>query len=206
MKNKLLVLAAVIAVFFVVAAAGFGYGYTRENDDAFCASCHTEPESTYFDRSTAADAVDLASFHHGEETRCIDCHSGKGLTGRANAMLLGARDWIVFQSGSYDQPAQTTHPEDNDSCTKCHSFSFWGGEAGEGPSLDGQRGHDGHYHSGRLLITWRVRGGPENGCSSCHPAHVTMSTTSFSSSPQVEEGCRSCHDRLGEGGGEGERD
>ena len=205
MKKGLIIISSAIAAVVIAATAAFSIGYTRENDDAFCASCHTEPESTYYERSIASEAVDLAAFHHDEETRCIDCHSGKGLTGRARAMLLGARDWVAYQSGRYVQPAVTTHPEDRDSCTKCHSFSFLGGEAGEGPSLDGVRGHDGHYHSGRLLITWRIRGGPENACAACHPAHVTMSFASYSGSAVIEKGCKDCHNQLGEGGA-GERD
>jgi nitrate/TMAO reductase-like tetraheme cytochrome c subunit len=60
--------------------------------DQFCASCHTQPESIFFQRSTGALAVDLASFHTTQKTRCIDCHSGPGLFGRMQAELLGARN------------------------------------------------------------------------------------------------------------------
>lgn len=63
------------------AAASIGvYAYSAhlESNDAFCASCHTEPESTYYQQSLAPEKATLAAFHSAEGTRCIDCHSGKG--------------------------------------------------------------------------------------------------------------------------------
>jgi len=40
--------------------------------------------------------VDLASAHKADNTRCIDCHSGKGVTGRIRAELLGAHNALAF--------------------------------------------------------------------------------------------------------------
>jgi len=43
-----------------------------ENHNSFCASCHTEGEQTFFDRSLASDPIDLASIHNiKEQARCI---------------------------------------------------------------------------------------------------------------------------------------
>ncbi len=203
MKKSVVVLAAVLVVAAAVAIGGFAYGYQMENNDAFCASCHTEPESTYYERTKSDPNHDLAAWHSTEETRCIDCHSEKGLSGRAGAMLLGARDMIAFRTGNYVQPVKTTKPLNNSSCTKCHSFSFFGGEAGEGPSVDGVRGHDGHYHIGSLLTSWRLRGGPVNACASCHPAHVAASIGDYRNNAVINQGCDACHAALGEGGREG---
>src|SRR5574341_2130323 len=92
-----------------------------EENDAFCASCHTQPESTYFNRSQAAQAVDVASFHHGQSVRCIDCHSGSGLVGRMGGMLVGAGDLLAFVTHTAQQPAPLTVPIRDENCLKCHA-------------------------------------------------------------------------------------
>ena len=53
----------IIAGAFILAAAGFITVGQMENHDSFCASCHTQPESSYFSRRAVASAVDLASDH-----------------------------------------------------------------------------------------------------------------------------------------------
>ena len=45
------------------AAGGVALALNLENHDAFCASCHTEPESRYFQQSQDKSAPTLASFH-----------------------------------------------------------------------------------------------------------------------------------------------
>ena len=82
-------LIAIVALAIIVTVSGFSYAATQEEHDSFCASCHTEPETTYVARAATAPPVDLASFHATEETRCIDCHSGVGVPGRIQAELLG---------------------------------------------------------------------------------------------------------------------
>src|SRR5512143_4066510 len=90
-----------------------------ENHDDFCASCHSEPEKTYFQRE-AANAVDLASFHAGKDVHCIDCHSGPGLVpGRISALTLGAKDLLAWVSGHAQQPAVHTRPISDANCLKC---------------------------------------------------------------------------------------
>src|SRR5690242_3146670 len=54
--------------------------------DTFCASCHTVPETTYFQRASAiidnsnATVTDLATYHYhqanGQTFSCIQCHRG----------------------------------------------------------------------------------------------------------------------------------
>ncbi|MEJ2563466.1 MAG: hypothetical protein P8Z42_12365, partial [Anaerolineales bacterium] len=83
-------MAGILVLGFVLAASGFAFAASKESHDPFCASCHTQPESTFFERSLDVEAVDLASFHTQETTRCIDCHSGPGVLGRMQAEWLGA--------------------------------------------------------------------------------------------------------------------
>src|SRR3970282_2223607 len=67
-----------------------------EEADPFCASCHTVPEVTYFDRvqeEKAATGVYAArsSAHYGADNgfRCIDCHRGnEGVFHRIAALSL----------------------------------------------------------------------------------------------------------------------
>src|ERR1051325_2211898 len=58
-----------------------------ENHNSFCASCHTQGEQTFYDRSTAKTPVDLASVHNIQgQARCIDCHTGPGIIGRNSGL------------------------------------------------------------------------------------------------------------------------
>lgn len=83
----------------MAAAASVAYAAPLENDDAFCASCHTEPESRYFAQSQASP-VDLASAHGAKGVEYIACHSGRGSIGRLTAMpTVALPDLLVYQSG-----------------------------------------------------------------------------------------------------------
>lgn len=97
---KPLIIAGVGAVLLI--SATFTAAVQLENRDAFCASCHTEPESEYYSR-TLIQPSNLASFHAQsiENVRCIDCHSTMGISGRINSLSLGASDLITYLSGNY---------------------------------------------------------------------------------------------------------
>src|SRR5574337_973368 len=101
--------------------AGGMYAAQLEDHDAFCASCHTQGESTYYQRTQAAAPVDMASAHAAKNVGCIQCHSGPGLTGRVGAMMVGASDLAAFVSGHYRNPAVTTVPLGDANCAKCHA-------------------------------------------------------------------------------------
>lgn len=92
----LIALLAAFGLAVILTASGFAFAATQETHDSFCASCHTQPESTFFQRSVDTQPVDLASAHKADNTRCIDCHSGKGVTGRIRAELLGAHNALAF--------------------------------------------------------------------------------------------------------------
>src|SRR5512146_2330441 len=104
------VLIAAALVVVLLAGGGFAFAATQESNDAFCASCHTQPETTYLQRSTGAQPPDLASFHTGQNTRCIDCHSGPGIFGRMSAELMGARNALLWYTGKAVQPAVLNYP------------------------------------------------------------------------------------------------
>ena len=87
-----------------------------EESDPFCASCHTVPEVTYFDRAQQAKAsmsvyADLSSAHYGADNgfRCIDCHRGnEGVFHRITALSLGARDTVIWLADRADPAIEKT--------------------------------------------------------------------------------------------------
>ena len=168
-----------IAPFVVAGVVGTG-AMQFENRNSFCASCHTEPESVYYQRETAAPA-DLASFHAGKNTRCIDCHSGKGYPGRAAALILGARDLFAFVSKHYAQPAPLTQPISDSHCLKCHS------------DLAAKRDFNNHFHV--FLSQWQAQDPNAACCVDCHESHITTGDVSiaFLNQGDARQVCDKCH-------------
>jgi nitrate/TMAO reductase-like tetraheme cytochrome c subunit len=205
-----LIVAAIAAVF--IAAAGFAFGASQETHDAFCASCHTQPESTFFQRSTTASATDLASFHTVKNTRCIDCHSGQGLSGRIQAELLGAQNAVKWYTGTAIQPAPLTLLIADENCLKCHSQVTQQGFTPQeqitvpGASSSGREreGRANHWH--QFLTRWQAASTTAGTCTSCHSGHITDASTTaqtgFMNSQTVQSTCNACHQVLRrEGGG-----
>lgn len=176
-----------------------------EESDAFCASCHTAPEQTYYRRaqSRANPPGDLSSFHYlppsrdvtSAAFRCIDCHRGdQALGDRAAALAVGARDVLIFALGKADQGIEKRRASNrgliNDSCVRCHVDSVL------------VVGFPNHFHNKlpAAYVAWH-RGAalilparnPENyrqqlskglelldvdiTCLDCHRAHVSESAT-----------------------------
>ncbi len=194
-----------IAVLGVLAAAGgFTFAATQETRDSFCASCHTQPESTFYERSTAAQQVDLASFHTTKKTRCIDCHSGQGLTGRMSAELLGARNAFLWYTGTAVQPAKLTIPIDDANCLKCHqqvtSRNYVPTSSGSGITGGFEEGRNNHWHA--FLARWQAAASNAGSCTSCHPGHSTdgSAQTGFQNQQTTRSVCDACHQVLREGG------
>ncbi len=142
-------------------AAGVSVAYAAhvENNDAFCASCHTEPKSQYFTQSLASP-VDLASAHGAKRVECIQCHSGRGSIGRLTAMTTVAfPDLLAYNSGHYRSPAVTTVPLGDDHCLKCHA--------------DVTRRADFNNHFHQFLPLWQAQDPAHAAtCVSCHNGHV----------------------------------
>lgn len=179
-----------LAAALLLAAAGvYTAGAQTESRDAFCASCHLEPETTYYQQSLRPQtAVTLAAFHAGEGTRCIDCHSGRWIPGRVRAQWVGLHNLLSYRAGDFGQPSRTTRPLGDSSCTKCHSDLTWTSE------------RPGHYHSPQLRRSWGQNGGPVNRCAACHSPHRTFDThtAAFLDEADVEAQCDACHDSLEE--------
>jgi len=150
-----------------------------EESDAFCASCHTEPEQTYYDRSIASLVVDLASLHSAQQTRCIDCHSGEGFSGRLASLSQGAGDLWAYLRGDYARPAVTTHPLNDHSCTKCHADVLTVSVRNT------------HYHF--FLQRWQAALPDAAGCVGCHMAHATESAQGFVDEAAQSVVCETCH-------------
>ena len=183
------VLMMVVAAVFIFIVGSFSVAASMEERDYFCASCHTQPESTYYQRSQEANPIDLASFHTTKQTRCIECHSGIGLTGRVSAIMLGARNAAAYFTGTAKQPAPLTVPVRDDNCVKCHA------------SVYNATDFNNHFHN--LLPRWQAAD-PNNAatCVDCHSSHTTDgdAQTAFLSQTRTDQVCQSCHQVLGGGG------
>ena len=195
-----LVVVAVIGV--VLAAGGFTFAASQEAHDAFCASCHTQPESTFYQRSTAP-AVDLASFHQPQKGRCIDCHSGQGVFGRVSAELMGARNAVKWYTGTSIQPAVITYAIGDGNCLKCHADVVQRGftpkeqiSIGTGRSEEGNGRLSNHWHE--FMTRWQAASPTAQTCVSCHASHITGGTaqTGFMDNATVQTVCDNCHQVL----------
>jgi predicted CXXCH cytochrome family protein len=176
-------LLAVLASGTLLTAGGFALAANLERRDSFCASCHTEPESTYYQRSLVK-AVDLAAAHAAEWARCIDCHSGAGVPGRLRAELAGARHILAHISRSEAHPGslQGRYPDEN--CLKCHQQAL------------ARQEFDNHFHT--YLAQWQKSDPLATGCASCHPGHVTDSSAraKFLTEARTLAVCVACHQAL----------
>ncbi len=182
-------IAILLAIGVLITAGGFTFAASQEQHDAFCASCHTQPESTFFQRSTAEQAVDLASAHTAEATRCIDCHSGPGIGGRISAELMGAHNALAWFTKTAVQPAVLSKPIADANCLKCHS------------DVTAGRGRNNHFHA--FLARWQSRDPNAATCVSCHSSHTTDGDAQqFLNQARTEAVCQACHTALGEGGEE----
>lgn len=188
----------------LLAAGGFAFAATQETHDPFCASCHTQPESTFFQRSTDTQPVDLASFHSEQATptRCIDCHSGTGVVGRVQAELLGAHNALAWYTGTAVQPAKQTVPIQDANCLKCHQDVVQRGYVpkttiqGLAGRRGGEEGGPNHWHE--RLAEWQAASPQAATCTSCHSGHGTdgAAATGFENLPTTQAMCDACHQVL----------
>lgn len=189
MQQVFLIVVVTVVGAFVLAIGGVGVSLALENQDAFCAACHTEPEATYYQQSTQASAVTLAAFHTSKQTACIDCHSGSGPFGRAEGLQQGAHDLMLYLGGAYHKPAVTTNPPGDDTCTKCHANVIATTPA------RGNRSINGHYHY--YLARWQVADPNAARCTTCHTAHTQgLDGLQFMSQGKVAQQCDNCHTAL----------
>jgi predicted CXXCH cytochrome family protein len=179
--------ALVIAVVGIIAGTGgTAYAVQLENQDGFCASCHTQPETNYYQQTRVHDAASLAAFHAQKDVLCIDCHSGGGILGRVDGLSQGARDMLAYYSGHYQAPAVTTNPLGDGSCTKCHADSM------------NQQTFNNHFHV--FLARWQSVDPSAAHCVDCHTSHPSSaSAQQYLDAAAVRAVCNQCHNALGAG-------
>lgn len=167
-----------LGVLVLLAGGGFTVVHLEE-EAAFCASCHTQPETIYVQRAQNAP-VDLASAHAQAEVACVACHSGAGVLGRADALLLGAQNVVRFVTGNYQSPTRSLTPIHTDHCTKCHAAVF--------TTLNASN----HFHY------FSQRWAQPTACVACHPAHPTDRThaTRYTSANAMQATCTQCHQQI----------
>jgi predicted CXXCH cytochrome family protein len=179
-------LLAAVGLGVLLTVGGFAFAATQEQHDTFCASCHSQPESTFYQRSAASQPVDLASAHTTYKTRCIDCHSGVGVSGRIQAELLGARNAALWVSHTAVQPAPLTQPIRDEACLKCHQNVTVG------------QGRNNHFHA--FLARWQAADPHAGTCTSCHGGHSADSTADNRFvNVQARAVCDACHKVLRKG-------
>jgi hypothetical protein len=172
------------AVMLVLSAASMAVGASLEEKDTFCASCHSQPESTYYQRSTASSPVDLASAHKSKTVKCIDCHSGAGFGGRMQAFYVGGGDLLHWITRTAIQPAPLIHPIPDGNCTKCHG------------ATEATQDFNRHFHA--FLPRWQAVDQNAARCVNCHTAHPTDGDPGivFLNQTHTEAVCSACHQAL----------
>ncbi len=191
-KPLLILLLGAPLIFIVFPSLGIAGAIALENRDDFCASCHTEPEVSYYQRSLGPGS-DLASAHASSDVRCIDCHSGAGLPGRWLSIRQGAQDLAAYLSGDYRQPAETQNPLGDRVCLKCHlPVDMAAGASSADLSSS-------HYHLAAYLGEWLAREPDRRGvCARCHLSHRQGGNASlhFTLSAVSSAACERCHQAL----------
>jgi predicted CXXCH cytochrome family protein len=178
---------SIIAVVALFGIGSFTFAASMEEKDSFCASCHTEPESTYYARGLQQTPTDLATFHQTKQNRCIDCHSGVGVTGRLVAMAIGARNAAAYFTKTARQPAPLLFPIGDGNCVKCHA--------------EVTRSTDFNQHFHAYLTRWQAADPKAASCVSCHTGHAADGDSSlqFLNRARAEAICQNCHQVLGGG-------
>jgi nitrate/TMAO reductase-like tetraheme cytochrome c subunit len=200
-----IVIVVIVVLGVVGGLGGFSYALNQETHDSFCASCHTEPETTHYQRSIAANPVDMSSYHATQNTHCIDCHSGPGSNGQIAAVIEGALNAVKFYTGTAVQPAVLHAPIPDANCLKCHQAVTQRGyvpvtqmqppgffEGGEGGGED-EGGGLGHWHVN--LSSWQAASSTSGRCISCHSGHLTDVNVQngFLNDQRVGDTCQECH-------------
>ncbi len=182
-----------------VIAAPTGWFVTDhlEQDDEFCVSCHLTAETPLHEHKLAdfrgRPAVSLVAAHAvaGNEAaadgafRCIDCHGGVGLVGRARVKALSAKDAFWYVVGRFDEPDQMHWPLWDQDCTQCHATYTATAPEGADPLF-----HEIAEHNAELGVD----------CVECHLSHDTEALAShyYVVPGPVRTQCARCHPEFEE--------
>jgi hypothetical protein len=190
-----------VAVAVLGAPLGWWASDQLEQNDAFCTSCHL-PSGEPLHADKAADfssrpAVSLAVAHavagnraHPDGAfRCIDCHGGTDLAGRARVKALSLRDAAIYLTGRFEEPRGMDWPLRDEDCRRCHASFRSSSEAAESGGTP--RFHALPVHNRKLGVT----------CVTCHLAHERggLAELNFLHPAPVRAECVRCHPELGEG-------
>ncbi len=181
-----------------------------EENNAFCASCHTPLEVLYVnqaDQATPENSPNLAAFHyaitaHRENgavpvVNCVACHRGdNGVQDRTIALTLGAWNtvrWLMGDDGTGAAERRRLEWLPNNSCLRCHSDVF------------ADRNFENHYHF--YLPEYNqdpiVQADAEANvlyCNACHVSHDDIpQELDFLADEIVFPACKKCHVVWGRG-------
>ncbi|HEY8368707.1 MAG TPA: hypothetical protein VIM86_05255 [Thermodesulfobacteriota bacterium] len=192
--GRLSLLGALLALSGVLA---IGYVSHRERDNAFCVSCHGPAGSNrplhaaIFERyaSSARPGPDMATAHAqaSPKVRCIDCHGGTGVLGRARVLALSARDTALYLARWYREPeGMRIAPLRDADCTRCHdAFPIVSADEGEAAAIP----FHGRVEHHDLPIA----------CVACHEAHRGGDARlRYVRDETAVPQCRRCHEGFGE--------
>lgn len=197
--RQLLVWGAVAGV--VAAPIGWGLTDVLERDDDFCNACHLpsgrplhEARRRDFDlrppQSLAAAHAAAGIEAEGAAPRafrCIDCHGGVGLLGRARVKTLAAKDAFWYVTGHFAEPKRMRWPLRDEDCRKCHAHF----DEGEVESWQSPRFHQLPVHNADLGV----------GCVECHLVHEPVPGPQapgghFLHASRVRTQCARCHSEF----------
>jgi nitrate/TMAO reductase-like tetraheme cytochrome c subunit len=190
---------ALAAGVFALVSAPLGWTVTDrlERDNDFCNACHLESGTPLHAEVRAAfdarPAATLAAAHAGvriegreDGFRCIDCHGGASLVGRARVKVLAAKDAFWYVVGSFEEPDGMRWPLWDEDCRKCHEAFD------EAPASTWQspRFHQVPLHNVELGVD----------CVRCHRVHDAGGNTSahFIHADSVRVECARCHPEFEE--------
>jgi hypothetical protein len=196
---KLRALAAV-ALLGATAPAGWLVTDRLERENDFCNACHVQPDVPLhaairrdFD---AAPPASLAGVHgaahvEGREDpafRCIDCHGGASLPGRARVKVLAALDGFWYLTGRFEEPDHMAWPLWDEDCGKCHAAS--GFDTSVATEQRSQPFHSFPVHNVDLAVR----------CVECHAVHVPGgdAENQFLHADVVRGRCAVCHTEFEE--------
>lgn len=199
MRRALLI---ALVVGFAAGPAGWWASDRLEADDAFCTACHL-PSGEPLHAAKLADfrarpAATLAAAHaaaglapHGPAFRCIDCHGGVGLVGRARVKALALRDAAVYVTGRFEEPRAMRWPLADADCRKCHAEFSRGASASESSDAARPSFHGLAVHNRELGVR----------CVTCHAAHAPdgLPDHHFLQPEAVRATCVRCHPEFAEG-------
>lgn len=189
-KAKFIIPIVIVVGLVVLIIGGFTVGMSLEDHNSFCGSCHTQPETTFLQQATQDPPANLASFHISQKNvRCVDCHSGGGLTGRPIALIHGLFNGIKLWTGHAVQPGKLYGNLPVSNCLKCHADYIAKASSQGGPT-------SGHWHY--YLAQWEKIDTTAAVCASCHAGHKTNGDPAFSflNRGDITTVCENCHAKL----------